>query len=252
MPPADEPRPLWDHIAELRARLIVSAAAVGVAGAAALAASEPLVGWLRWPLAEAQARTGIPAELIATSPIEIFVVAFKVAILVGLGAAFPVVLYEAFRFVDPGLRGVERRVLYPFFGAGVLLFYAGVWLAYRFLMPGVFAILLRSQTQFGVAPYWTVEKYFSTEVGLLFACGLLFEVPVVMAALGRLGILSPEAFRGKWRVVIFASAALAAWITPTGDPVTMLVVAGLLVGFLAVGWLVLRFTARPRRGAGPS
>lgn len=242
----DEPRPLSEHLDELRSRLIVCLAAAGVATVAALVWAERLIRWLSWPLEEASRATGLAAPLVATSPVEVFVVAFKAAMLAGIGAAFPVILYEVFRFIDPALRGGERKAIYPVAGLGGLLFYAGVWTGYRFFMPWLFGALLKSQRDFGVQSLWTMERYFSTEIAMLFLCGLMLEIPLAMAVLGRLGVLSPEFFKGKVRIVIFVSAVLSAWITPTADPFTMIVVGALIVGFVGLGWLGLwMFAKRP-------
>ncbi len=240
----DAPRPLWEHLDELRARLIVCLAAAGCAGLAALVWAEPLVRWLAWPLEEAGRLQGIATRLVATSPVEVFVVAFKASMLAGVGAAFPVILYEAFRFVDPALRGSERKAIYPVVGFGAALFYGGVWAGYRWLMPWMFGALLSSQRGFGIEPLWTMEKYFSTEIAMLFLCGLMLEIPLVMAVLGRLGVLSPDFFRGKVRIVIFAAAVLSAWVTPTADPFTMIVVGALIIGFVGLGWIGLWMFAK--------
>lgn len=235
---------IWAHLDELRGRLIVCVAVLGVAAAVGLVECQEIVAWLRGPLEAAQAATAVPLKLVATSPIEVFAVAFKASILVGLGAAVPVILFEVFRFVDPALRTSERRAVYPVLAAGSLFFYAGVAAAYVWLMPWLFRMLLLSQQGFGVEAYWTLSEVFSTEVGMLFAAGILCEVPVAMAVLGRLGVLTPSFFRGKVRIVVFLSAVLAAWITPTGDPFTMGVTAGILLGFVGIGWMSLWLFAK--------
>ncbi len=240
----DSPRPIGEHLEELRSRLIVCLGAVGAASLFSFVWAREIVAWLSQPVEEAVRCAGMTLTLAATSPVEVFWVAFKAAILVGLGAAFPVILYEVFRFAHAGLRPGERRLLYPFLGVGAALFYAGAGLAYRFLMPWMFGIFLASQREFGVTPLWTIENTLTVEVLMLLACGLLSEIPLAMAVLGKLGILTPAFFRGKWRIVIFLSAALSAWITPTGDPFTMLAVTVLLLAFVGVGWLSLWIFAK--------
>lgn len=241
---ADRGMSIWAHIDELRGRLVVCLAVLGVGTAVGLAESQAVLAWLRRPLDAAQAATGVPLKIIATSPIEVFTVAFKASLLVGLGAAVPVILYEVFRFIDPALRAIERRAVYPVFAVSSVLFYAGVAAAYAWLMPWTFRVLLLSQKEYGIDAYWTLSDVFSTEVGMLFATGILCEVPVAMAALGKMGILSPSFLRGKIRIILFLSALFSAWITPTGDPFTMGITLAILLGFVAIGWLSLWIFAK--------
>ena len=242
--PEDDPRPIWDHIGELRSRILAALAVTGVFSVAALVFTQEIFVLLSWPLEVAHQRTGVELHRIAISPVEIYIVAFKASIGVGLSVAFPVILYEAFRFIHPGLRGGERRAVYPFFALGAVLFYAGAALGYRYGMPWMFSMLLTTQRDFGIEAYWTIDSLFSTEVWMLAACGLAFEIPLVMSVLGRLGVLTPDFFRGKGRATLFLSAVFAAWITPTGDPFTMLATTALILGFLGIGWLCLWVSAK--------
>jgi len=204
------------HLQELRKRLLYSIIAVITGTAIAFPFWEKVVVWLKRPAQALNNGEGVP--LIATQVTEAFTTSFRVSILAGLILAFPIVLYQVIRFVAPGLTSKEQRYLLAFLPAVLLVFLAGVAFGYLVLTPQALPFLL----SFGgevVQPQIRVSSYVDVMVRLLFWMGIVFETPLIMLLLARIGIANARRFsrfRRYWIVVAFV---LGAVITPTVDPV---------------------------------
>lgn len=199
---------LLDHFEELRRRIIIIVVAIAIAGIAGWLLGEPIVKLLQEPLP----RKG--AELIQTSIGEAFGVRFQIALIVGIALAMPVILFELWAFISPGLTNGERRLAYPLLGAALILFAAGVLLGYV-LMPVVINFLLDFSLE-GVAPLLGVSDYVAFVTTFLLGFGLALQFPVVMYLLARLHILSYR-FLAARRRQIFVGIAIAAVILTPGD-----------------------------------
>ena len=163
--------------------------------------------------------------------------------LVGFATAFPVVLYQVIMFVRPGLKGNERRTLYLLLPGGTLLFIAGAAFAYYLVIPPAIHFLL----QFGgeialVTP--RLSSYVTLVSTLVIWMGLIFELPIVMYLLAKLGVLRPRALSRQRRWVILFAFVLAAIVTPTVDPVTQTMVAAPVVVLFELGLLLTKFATR--------
>ena len=160
----------------------------------------------------------------------------------------PVILYELWRFVTPGLMPGERRLLWPFLLAGVTLFALGVVIGYL-VLPYAVAFLLGFARE-GIQPLPTIEEYIGFVTTLMLAFGLMLQFPVVLYVLARLGIVTPRwlASRRRWAILIIAIVSAVA--TPGGDPFSMVILALFMYGLFEVTLLVVRALQRNSGASG--
>ncbi len=233
------------HLRELRRRLLLSCLAVLIGAMAGFYFHETLIELLKQPggLNEPGA-----AELQAISITENLSVTVKVSLVAGLVLAFPIVLYQVVRFVAPGLTGRELRYLLAFLPASLLFFAGGCAFGYFVLLPKALDFLLEWGSSFAtVEP--RISNYINTTVMLVFWMGVVFETPLVMFLLAKLGIVTARTyarFRRYWLVVAFILAAL---ITPTVDPMNQALVAAPLIVMYELGVLLARLAGRGKAAA---
>ena len=226
-----------EHLEELRRRLMVVIAAIAIAAIVGFLVSEPVLDLLRRPL---------PDEfdtLFFTSPAGAFVARLKIAGFIGVALAMPVILYEIWRFVTPGLLPGERRLVWPFLVIAMLLFALGVVVGYL-VLPYALSFLFGFAGE-GIQPLPTIEEYIGFVTTLLLAFGLMLQFPVVLFVLARLGIVTPAwlASRRRWAILIIA--IVSALATPGGDPFSMVILALFMYGLFEATLVVVR-TIRPR------
>jgi sec-independent protein translocase protein TatC len=229
-----------EHLDELRNRVIVSIVALIVAFGVAYGFHEQLLDALVWPLPERYEDSG----LITLSPTEPFFTVLKVCFYTAILAALPVWLYQLYAFVIPAVQDQPRRRMLLVVAAASSLFVAGVAFGYFVVLPVALDFLLG----FGEENFLTevrAGEYFGFVTTLLLGAGLMFEVPVAMLALARIGVTSAEFYIRHWRVAIVLIAVLAA-ILPGGDPFSMLLlmIPQLLLYGLGI-WLAKRFGGPP-------
>uniref|UniRef100_A0A832I016 Sec-independent protein translocase protein TatC n=1 Tax=Eiseniibacteriota bacterium TaxID=2212470 RepID=A0A832I016_UNCEI len=232
----------FEHLEELRLVLLhsVAATAAGAVG-----------GWLLapWVLEDIVRRT--VRQAIVLSPLEAFNERLKLALVLGLLLALPVVLWRLWSFIVPGLFRRERRLVLPMVGASAVLFAAGALAAYLYVVPLVVDVLGQFMT-----PSVRAEIRLGALLGFVYnmalACGLVCQMPLVTMTLTALGLVTPGALLRQWRYAVVGAFLVTALITP-GDVVTAQVVMGVpmtLLYFLSVGlsWLVAK---RRREDADP-
>jgi sec-independent protein translocase protein TatC len=209
----DERLHLTEHLDELRRRLIIGVLALVIAFAGMYAVHEQLIDLLTRPL------PGDVGRLTTLSPTEPFVTTLKVTFWAAVLVTLPVWLYQAYAFVIPAVADQPRRVVLAVTTGLAALFAGGVAFGYLIVLP----VALDFLTGFGGDAFdeqLRAGEYLGFATTMLLASGVLFEVPVAMAALARMGVASAHLFRTQWRVAIVAMAAVAA-ILPGGDPVSM-------------------------------
>lgn len=208
----------WDHLDALRSHLWRMLLAVLLAAVVCFCFKDLLFAAVLRPK---------PADLtlINVDIAQQFLTHMRVSILVGLLIAAPYIIYQLFAFVAPGLYSAERRVAVRALAAACLLFYAGVALNYFVIFPFAVRFLGSYQVSTEVQNLISLSSYVDLLLLLSLMMGLLFELPVLCAMLGRMGLLKAEAMVRYRRHAVVAILILGAVITPTGDPVTLLLVA---------------------------
>jgi sec-independent protein translocase protein TatC len=219
-PSADEKRmTVVEHLTELRRVLIISLLAWLVATVAAAVFNGQVLHALERPLLEVLGKGSHLSQVpIVTSPTEPITIPLKVSLIVGFIGALPVILWQAWSFVAPGLRPVERKFAVPFVGSSLLLFAAGGAFAY-FVMPVGLSFLANFLG--GNASFLPdLNAYLSFFTLLIVIFGVTFELPVVVVLLGVLGIVSSKKLR-SWRKGIWVGIVFVAFVvTPGADPIT--------------------------------
>ena len=230
---SEEKQPFMSHLEELRKRLIFCAIAVGVCFVVAYIFSEQLFQLLVLPLREVMPEG---EKLIFTNLPEMFFAYLKVAFVAGIMAAAPVIFYQIWLFVAPGLYQKEKKYLIPFVVSSTLLFVGGALFGYFIVFPFGFKFFIGFANEY-VKALPSVKQYFSFSIKLLFAFGVVFELPVVIFFLSKIGIVTPELLRKKRKYAILLTFALAAILTPP-DVITQCMMAVPLIVLYEIGILV--------------
>jgi len=227
---------LLEHLEELRSRIIVIAIAIGVAAVAGFFLADSVITLLRQPLPEGG------AELIQTTVGEAFGVRVQLALMSGVAIAMPIILYEIWAFVTPGLTRGERRLIWPLLFAAIVLFAAGLALGYL-LIPVAINFLLDFSLP-GVQPLLGLADYVGFVTTLMLAFGLALEFPVILYLLARMGILS-YAFlsrRRRWAVLLIVLFAVV--ITPGDILIGSMTLAVVMYGLFELTLQLIRMMGR--------
>mmetsp|Transcript_12100 Transcript_12100/g.31051 ORF Transcript_12100/g.31051 Transcript_12100/m.31051 type:complete len:400 (-) Transcript_12100:24-1223(-) len=225
---SDFEMPIWDHLEELRERVLVGVLAVTLAIGACFCFSKDLVVFLEAPVASQGVR------FLQLSPGEFFFTSLKVSGYTGILVAAPTVLYEIIAYVVPGLTRDERKFLAPVVFGSSILFYAGILFAYEILTPAALNFFV-NYADGAVESLWSIDQYFEFVLVLLLSTGLSFQVPVVQVMLGQLGLVSSQQMIALWRYVVVGAVVAAAVLTPSTDPFTQMLLAGPLIGLYMGG-----------------
>ena len=221
----------WDHLDVLRSSLIKMGVAVVVFAVAAFLMKETLFSVVLAPRSSdfvTYRLLGVDAfslHLMNTGLTEQFMIHMRTALYAGLLLASPYILYELFRFVSPGLYQNERRYAVWIVGAAYVMFLVGTLVNYFMVFPLTVRFLGTYQVSPDVANMLTLQSYVDTLLGMSLVMGVVFELPVVCALLGRIGLINAQLMTGYRRHAIVAILVVAAIITPTTDVFTLFVVA---------------------------
>jgi len=227
------------HLIELRQRVVWSLIAYAVACAPCLYFSAELYDLLAQPLIESLPEG---SRMIATGVISPFLIPMKIGFFVAFVVALPVILYQAWAFVAPGLYAHEKRLALPIVISSTLLFLLGVVFCYYWVFGKVFAFISSfAPKSITVAP--DIEAYFNFVLGMFLAFGLAFEVPVVVVVLVMMGVVNVAQLR-EWRgYVLLGIAVVSAVVTPP-DVVSMLSLMVPMYVLYEVGIFVAQFVGR--------
>ena len=232
---------ILEHLGELKRRMVRVAIVFLLATVAAGIFYEPIFEFMRDPAVKALGETG--GEIISTTPAEAWSAAMKVAVILGFTATIPYFLLELTLFLRPGLKPNERRYLYFLFPFGTFSFALGVWFGFEVLIPPAIYFLLTFGEELAT-PYPAIGPYTSFMISLMFWMGLIFELPVVMFFLAKIGIVDSRWLIRQWRWMVLFAFVLGAVITPTFDPVTQSLVAGPVVFLYTTGIILVKFGER--------
>jgi sec-independent protein translocase protein TatC len=242
--------PLTDHLAELRSRLFKALSTWLLATLLVYSSSERIFRFLMEPAVRA---LGSDRPLQAIAPAEIFFTYLKSALLFGFILSLPVVFWQAWRFVAPGLYPSEKNTVLPFVAASTLLFAGGAAFGYVAVFPLMFQFFISFDSDF-VQSSWTMREVFSLTTRMLLAFGVAFELPVVVFFLSLAGIVDAPALLRGTPYAVLAIFVVAAILTPTPDWLTQLLLAVpmVLLYLLGVGVSYAFGGARQPRAELPS
>ena len=227
--------PLTSHLQELRTRLILSFVAIGIGFGLCYTFSQPLFDILAAPLLKVMP---IGGSLIFTSVAEAFFTYMKVGFIGGLILASPFVLYQIWAFVAPGLYRNEKRYVIPFVFLSSFFFALGIFFAYFVALPVGFKFLLGYATDF-IKPMPSVKEYLSFSIKFLLAFGLVFEFPVVLLLLARIGVVDARTLARQRRYAILLIFVFAAVVTPP-DLISQIIMALPLMGLYELSILLAK------------
>ncbi|MEN8233476.1 MAG: twin-arginine translocase subunit TatC [Actinomycetota bacterium] len=230
--------PLMEHLVELRSRLVKAAAAVALGTVLAFFFHEWILDLLGRPY-----ELAVPdGSLAFFRPTEAFATVMRLSLFGGVILASPVILYQAWRFVAPALTSKEKRWAYPLTGVFVLLFFSGVVVGYAALERGLGFLL-----EFGgdtLTPVIGADFYLKFAMRFILAFGLAFEFPVFLFAAAAVGAVSSSTLRENRRWAVLIILISAAIITPSGDPMTLMLLATPLYVLYELTILAIRFLLR--------
>jgi sec-independent protein translocase protein TatC len=226
-----------DHLGELRDRLIKSVLALLVGTVFSLAFTPRVLEFLILPMGG-----NLPISL---KPTESVIIYFKVALICGAVLAMPVIVYQFIRFLLPGLTETESKYLRVVIPGAAILFALGVGFA-SFVMLPLSLDFLQGFLSYLILPTYSIGNYISFVTSMMFWVGIMFETPLIIAFLARVGIVSPQMLARNRKYAIVLLAVLAAVITPTPDPVNMALVLVPLLVLFEVGVILARLLYRPR------
>ena len=230
MPPQDA-LSILEHLVELRDRLIRAVLALVVATLIAFIFTDPLLQLLIEPMG------GLKPVFLR--PSEMFVTYFKVSLIAGFVLSMPIILYQLMKFVSPGLTDDEKKYLYLVVPGGTASFLAGVLFSYFVMLPVGIRFLLTFGGDIAQAQ-WTIGEYISFITTLMFWAGVVFETPLIIFFLAKIGVVSAQQL-SRWRkFAILGVFVVAALITPTPDPINQLLVAVPLLLLYELGILLAR------------
>lgn len=249
-PESDVRMPLTAHLDELRTRLIRALLAASVGFAIAYYLIDPIFTLILLPLKAVRPDESL---VIGTGVAEAFFTKLKVAAIGGLFLASPVIFYQVWMFVAPGLYTHERRVAIPFALAASFFFCTGAAFCYHFVFPVAFAFFLQEYESIGIAAQIRVSEYLTFAARMLLGFGVTFELPVATFFLARIGMITHRTLIDGWRYAIVVIFVVAAVLTPGPDIASQMLMATplliLYVASIGVAWV---FQRTPTPAAAPT
>jgi sec-independent protein translocase protein TatC len=232
----------FEHLVELRKRIINSGIAVFVGAMIGWFAAPRLVKVIVVPIQGALKAHGLDDKLVYTGPTDYLSLLIKLSIYLGIVIASPVILYQVWLFVAPALYKNEKSAVTGFLFSTVFLFLSGIAFAYFLALPHILNFLVGFQGP--VKPLIKIDDYFDLVLLVIVALGLVFELPVLIFFLTLFGIVTPKFLIDNTKYAFLVITVVAAVVTPTPDAVTMLLVMGvmMILYFVGVGvsWFVVR------------
>lgn len=236
-----------EHLEELRQRLVRSLLALVVGFAACWSFAEPIFRFMTEPLRKAYPNV----QFIYTEPTEAFFLYMKMSFFAGIFLVAPYLLYQVWAFIAPGLYSHEKAYAVPFILFGSLFFLLGALFGHYILFPMTFSFLgqYAGETMTFMPK---VSEYYSFYSWFLLGLGLVFQLPVVIFVLSRIGIVSAGFLLRQSKYAAFGAFVLSAVITPSGDMVTQTALAVPMLGLYFLGVLVAWLFGKPRKREQPA
>jgi sec-independent protein translocase protein TatC len=251
--PVDDGRmPLMDHLRELRGRIVKVLLAIAVGMVVAFVLYEPIFDFLLQPYETLATNDDLLLEgkLLQIDPLGGFGIRMKLATYGGVALAMPVIMWQLWRFVTPGLYEHEKRYAIPFVASAITLFVLGAGIAY-YTLPQALNFLVKIGGDDNFVTAYAPAEYFKLITYMMLAFGIGFEFPILLIFMQMAGIVGPRQLASFRRYAIVGICVLVAVITPSGDPISMLMLSVPMCIFYEVSILVGRVLER-RRAAAPA
>jgi sec-independent protein translocase protein TatC len=248
-PVADEPggrMSFFDHLVDLRKRLINAAIAIAIGAGIGLALSKHFIAFIVRPMQEALRANHMEDRLYFTSPAGYMGLVINLGLYLGVVLAMPFVLYQIWLFVAPGLYKHERNAVSGFIFSSMVLFLTGIAFGYYVMLPQT---LIRFATDGPVKPLISINEYFDLILIVLVGLGVIFELPVLIFILSLFGIVTPKFLLKNFRYAMLIITVVAAVVTPTPDATTMLVFMAPMIVLYFLGVFVSYLVLRRKRAA---
>ena len=236
----------FEHLVELRKRIIHSLAAVLIGMCVGLAVAKPFINFIIVPMQSALRSAGLEDRLYYTSPQGYISLIINLGVYLGIAIAMPVVLYEIWQFVAPGLYKRERRAVVGFIVSSMVLFLCGIAFGYFIMLPQVLKFLISFATTGPIKPLISINEYFDLILVVLLGLGVIFELPVLIFILSMFGIVTPKFLLRNFRYAMLVITIVAAVVTPTPDANTMLIFMAPMVVLYFIGVFISYVVFRKR------
>ena len=229
-----------EHLEELRKRIIWSIVWIGVGFCVCWWKAELIYGYMKRPIDAALTAHKLPTDLVYLNPTEPFNMYLKIGLLAGIFVASPLVLYQVWAFIAPGLYRHEKKYVMPFMFSTVFLFLAGGYFAYKMVYPAALDFLIGYGAQF--KPMITIGEYTDLFLTIIIGMGIIFELPILVFFLSLMGLISARFMWNNLRYSILVIFIIAAIITPTTDIMNMCIFAAPMVALyifsIGIAWFV--------------
>lgn len=213
-PDVQTEQPLRDHLQEFRKRLIICLVVVAIAAWACYNYVDDIIALLSGPA----------GKLYFMNPSEVFFTYMEIALYAGILFTLPVLLYEVWAFVAPALWPEERRAVLVILPTAVILFYVGLVFAYYLVIPAAVTFFMGFATQ-TLQPMFSLESYLSFILALTLPFGFIFELPLIVVFLAKIGLVTGDFLKGKRKILIVIAFIFAAVVSPTTDIFTQTMIA---------------------------
>lgn len=213
-PDVQTEQPLRDHLQEFRKRLIICLVVVATAALACYNYVDDIIALLSGPA----------GKLYFMNPSEVFFTYMEIALYAGILFTLPVLLYEVWAFVAPALWPEERRAVLVILPTAVILFYVGLVFAYYLVIPAAVTFFMGFATQ-TLQPMFSLESYLSFILALTLPFGFIFELPLIIVFLAKIGLVTGDFLKGKRKILIVIAFIFAAVVSPTTDIFTQTMIA---------------------------
>ena len=252
---SDEKMSFFSHLEELRKRILISLAAIGIGFMVTFNYSETILRVLKRPLTtdlifsrtypflRSAPRPGPPVDLFFLAPAEAFWMHMKIAIFAGLLLVLPIVLYQIWKFIAPGLLAHEKRYALLFVVLSTIFFFCGLLFCFYFVLPFALNFLLTYKTE-NLKPMISIGNYMDFTTKFLLGFGVVFELPLVIGIAAKMGLVTPQFLSKNRKYAILAVFTIAAILTPTPDVFNQTLMAVPMYLLYEIGILAARILVR--------